>query len=209
MSSCLVCHRALRKEPSLSRGIGPACAKKVRGLAGLTGTGGKAFSVVGDEYWDKFIADHAAIRERQAPWEKAAESIHIEPEGSRIAAERIGDYTVHGTKIRDQKDLATMFQDMSSFDREKCFVACCDEDGNIIGTQCVSVGTINASFVVPRDVLKVPFLLGAKKFYLLHNHPSGDANPSSEDLSVTKRIHEAATSLGIDFAGHAVIGDGE
>lgn len=55
MASCLVCHRGLRKEPSLSRGVGPSCAKKIRGMAGMAGTGGKSFRVLGDEYWEHFI----------------------------------------------------------------------------------------------------------------------------------------------------------
>ena len=211
MSSCLVCHRTLRKEPSLSRGVGPSCAKKIRGMAGMTGTGGKTFSVLGDEYWERFIEEHVAIRNRQQQWEQSAPSLpaHLEREGSRIVAERIGNYAVYGTKVSNGSELASLFRDIANSDREKLFVACCDEDDNLIGTQCVSVGSIDASFAAPREILKVPFLLGAKKFYVLHNHPSGNPEPSEADFGVTKNIQDASRAFGIEFAGQAIIGDGK
>lgn len=211
MSSCLVCHRTLRKEPSLSRGVGPSCAKKIRGMAGMMGTGGKAFRVLGDEYWERFIAEHAAIRNRHSQWEQSVSSLpaHLEREGSRIVVERIGDYAVYGTKVSNGRELAGLFRDIANSDREKLFVACCDEDDNLIGTQCVSVGSIDASFATPREILKAPFLLGAKKFYVLHNHPSGNPEPSEADYDVTKNIYDASRAFGIEFVGQAIVGDGK
>ncbi len=207
--SCLVCHRTLRKEPSVSRGVGPSCAKKIRGMAGMSGTGGKAFRVLGDEYWERFIAEHVAIRNRQQQWEQPVSSppAHFEREGSRIVVEQVGSYAVYGTKVSNGQELASLFRDIARSDREKLFVACCDEDDNLIGTQCVSVGSIDASFATPREILKVPFLLGAKKFYVLHNHPSGNPEPSEADFGVTKNIYDASRAFGIEFAGQAIVGD--
>ena len=212
MANCLVCHRTLRKEPSLSRGIGPSCAKKVRNMAGLTGTGGQNFSVLGDAFWERFIAEHVAVKNRRASWDQVASSLpsHIaQPQGARIVAEQIGQYAVYGTKIQSGADLAHLFQDLSQSDREKLYVACCDEEGNLIGTQCVSIGSLDASIAHPREILKAPFLLGAKKFYILHNHPSGNPEPSNEDVAVTMRVDQAAKIVGISFGGQAVIGNGE
>lgn len=211
MSNCLVCRRTLKREPSLSRGIGPKCAVKVRGMAGMTGSGGKSFSVLGNEFWEKFIDEHVAIKNRQETVQQVVEQIpeseKPKNEGARLTLEQVGTYRVYGKKIDDDGDLATMFRDMSSFDREKLYVACTDAEGNIVGTQCVSVGNINSSIASTREILKVPFLLGADNFYLLHNHPSGDPEPSDEDKAVTKRVKTAAELIGIQFSGHAVIGE--
>lgn len=208
MTACLVCRRTLKKEPSLSRGVGPVCSKKIREMAGMSGSGGKEFSVLGDEFWDRFIQEHAAIRNRQEHMNDSLAVLRTaeHPQGVQVAAEQVGSYQVYGKKIKNDQDLATMFRDLASSDREKMYVACCDEKGNVLGTQCTSIGTLDASFAVSREILKAPFLLGAKKFYLLHNHPSGNPGPSQDDLNVTKNINAAAEAVGIEFSGHAVIG---
>ena len=205
---CLICNKTLRKEPSLSRGIGPKCAKRVRGMAGMTGTGGKAFTVLSDTFWEKYIDELVAIRKRQSKAKNALKVIPIEraDKKGRIILQEAGSYQVYGKKINDDEDLATMFKDMSNFDREKVYVACLDAEGMLIGTQVVSVGSIDAAIVSPREVLKVPFLLGASSFYLLHNHPSGDPTPSDEDRKVTARMAASGELMGIPLRGHAVIG---
>jgi DNA repair protein RadC len=181
-------------------------------MAGMTGSGGKSFSVLGDEFWEKFIDEHVAIKKRQETVQQVVEQIpeyesEIAKGDSRVVLEQVGTYHVYGKKIKDDGDLATMFRDMSEFDREKIYVACTDAEGNIIGTQCVSVGSIDSSVTSSREILKVPFLLGAQHFYILHNHPSGDPTPSKEDVQLTKKLNVAANLIGLKFSGHAVIGE--
>jgi DNA repair protein RadC len=70
----------------------------------------------------------------------------------------------------------------------------------------VSLGTLNASLVHPREVFRFSILKAVSSIILSHNHPSGDSEPSEEDLRITKRLVEAGKIIGIDVLDHIVIG---
>lgn len=93
-------------------------------------------------------------------------------------------------------------------DREHFIILLLDTKNRIIGINTVSIGTLNASIVHPREVFKPALIMGANSIILIHNHPSGDPSPSSEDMDVTKRLVEAGNILGIAVRDHIIIGDG-
>lgn len=70
----------------------------------------------------------------------------------------------------------------------------------------ISVGTLNSSIVHPRDVFHHALREAAASVIFVHNHPSGDPTPSPEDFSITKRLAEAGTILGIKVLDHIIIG---
>lgn len=72
----------------------------------------------------------------------------------------------------------------------------------------VSVGSLNASIVHPRETFKVAIKHTAAAIILVHNHPSGDPTPSKEDIAITARMVEAGALLGIPIFDHIIIGDG-
>jgi DNA repair protein RadC len=76
----------------------------------------------------------------------------------------------------------------------------------IMGISTISVGTLNASLVHPREVFKDAITHSAASVVLAHNHPSGDPEPSEDDLSITKRLAEAGKILGIEVLDHIIIG---
>ena len=76
---------------------------------------------------------------------------------------------------------------------------------NIIKEEVVSVGTLNASLVHPREVFKTAIKESANSLILVHNHPSGDVSPSVEDLEITERLKEVGEGLGIKLLDHLVI----
>ena len=76
----------------------------------------------------------------------------------------------------------------------------------IIGISTISVGTLNASLVHPREVFKDAIKHSAASVVLAHNHPSGDPEPSEDDLKITKKLVESGTILGIEVIDHIVIG---
>ncbi len=76
----------------------------------------------------------------------------------------------------------------------------------VIGIHKVSVGTLNASLVHPREVFSEAIRRSASSVVLAHNHPSGDCEPSEEDLKITRRLVEAGRILGIEVLDHIVIG---
>jgi DNA repair protein RadC len=147
----------------------------------------------------KAPAKNTSEAKKKAPTKKA-------PTKKAPRAERTGSYKVHGTEINSPEDLVTMFADLADEDREKLYVVAM-KGNKPIATQCVHIGAINSSIVHPKDVIKTPVLSGADGFYILHNHPSGRSSPSPADVDVTKRLNDTGTALGVEFKGHAVIGD--
>jgi DNA repair protein RadC len=71
------------------------------------------------------------------------------------------------------------------------------------------IGSLNASIVHPREVMKSAILSNAASIMVGHNHPSGHSEPSREDIEVTRRLVEAGKIIGIDLLDHLIIGDGE
>lgn len=97
-------------------------------------------------------------------------------------------------------------QFLEDADREQVIVCCLDTKNQPINVSVVSVGTINSSLVHPREVFKTAVLSNATGIILFHNHPSGDPEPSKEDINISKRISEAGTLMGIDLVDHLIIG---
>lgn len=93
-------------------------------------------------------------------------------------------------------------------DREHFVVILLSSKNAVIGVETVSVGTLNASIVHPREVFKPAVVNSAAAILLLHNHPSGIPTPSQEDIAITKRIKKAGEVLGIDVLDHVIVGKG-
>jgi DNA repair protein RadC len=70
----------------------------------------------------------------------------------------------------------------------------------------VSVGSLNATIVHPRELFKDAVRLSAASVVVVHNHPSGDPTPSAADIQLTRRLVKAGDVLGIDVLDHVVIG---
>lgn len=104
----------------------------------------------------------------------------------------------------DAKELIEEF--LEDCDREKFVVAFLNTKNEPTAIHTVSIGTLNASLVHPREVFKGALLSNANTIILSHNHPSGDPKPSKEDIGITKRLKEAGKILGIDILDHIIIG---
>ena len=76
----------------------------------------------------------------------------------------------------------------------------------IIGISTISIGTLNASLVHPREVFKDAITHSAASVVLAHNHPSGDPEPSEDDIKITKKLVESGKILGIEVIDHIIIG---
>jgi len=75
----------------------------------------------------------------------------------------------------------------------------------IIGISTISIGTLNASLVHPREVFKDAIMHSAASVVLAHNHPSGDPEPSEDDLKITKKLVDSGKLLGIEVLDHIII----
>lgn len=89
---------------------------------------------------------------------------------------------------------------------EEFVILILDSKNKLIAIDTISVGTINYTVVHPREVFKNAIKRSANSIILVHNHPSGDPNPSSEDIRVTKRLVEVGKLLGINVLDHIVVG---
>jgi DNA repair protein RadC len=97
---------------------------------------------------------------------------------------------------------------IANLDRENFVVMLLNTKNEVIETSTVSVGTLSASLVHPREVFKPAIRASAASVVLAHNHPSGKVEPSREDREVTRRLSEAAGILGVEVLDHVIVGDG-
>ncbi|MBY0275899.1 hypothetical protein K2Z84_11185 [Candidatus Binatia bacterium] len=93
-----------------------------------------------------------------------------------------------------------------TWDREHFLTVILDGKSRVLGVDEVSVGTLTATLVHPREVLKAIILANGASFISVHNHPSGDPTPSPEDLAITRRIKSAAELIGIPLVDHVILG---
>lgn len=93
-------------------------------------------------------------------------------------------------------------------DQEQFVVACLDTKHRVQCIVRITVGTLDASLVHPREVFKPAIIEGSASILLSHNHPSGNPTPSREDIQVTDRLTEAGKLIGISVLYHIIHGDG-
>ena len=111
-------------------------------------------------------------------------------------------------RIRDAASVYQAFkQHFAALDREQFVVVLLDGKNQVLGFNVVSVGTLTAALVHPREVFKASILASAAAIILLHNHPSGDPEPSAEDKAITERLRQVGDLVGIRVLDHVILGD--
>ncbi|MDA8428712.1 MAG: DNA repair protein RadC [Geobacteraceae bacterium] len=93
--------------------------------------------------------------------------------------------------------------------KEYFLILLLDGKNRIIRRVQISEGSLNQSIVHPREVFSPAVKESAAAVILVHNHPSGDPAPSSEDIAITRRLREAGDIMGIKVLDHIIVGDGE
>lgn len=91
---------------------------------------------------------------------------------------------------------------------EYLYMIALDTKCHLLGIFEISHGTVNSSLVTPREIFIRAILCSAVQIILVHNHPSGEVNPSKEDREVFKRIKESGKLIGIELLDNIIIGDG-
>ncbi|PIN73944.1 hypothetical protein COV20_02420 [Candidatus Woesearchaeota archaeon CG10_big_fil_rev_8_21_14_0_10_45_16] len=110
-------------------------------------------------------------------------------------------------KIRKAEDIANIYLPKLSHLKKEQFVAVyLDTKFNVISEQIITIGTLNSSLVHSREVFHGAIKNLAHAVIVLHNHPSGDPQPSEEDLQVTEALLEAGDVIGIKLLDHVIIG---
>lgn len=106
----------------------------------------------------------------------------------------------------DEDAIELMKNELKQYDREVLCVLNLAVNGAVINMNIASMGTLRESIVGPREVFKSSILSNASHIILLHNHPSGNIEPSKSDFLVTRRLMEAGEILGIPVRDHIIIG---
>ena len=97
---------------------------------------------------------------------------------------------------------------IANLDRENFVAVLLNTKNEVLEVPTVSVGTLSASLVHPREVFKPAIRASAAGVILAHNHPSGKVQPSREDREVTRRLCDASEIIGIEVLDHVILGDG-
>lgn len=123
--------------------------------------------------------------------------------GKRLAKYSLGPRPV----IKCPQDVGKILvAEMSYLDKEYFKIVNLNTKNQVISMDTVSVGSLNASLVHPREVFKLSLKRNAASVIMAHNHPSGDTEPSKEDINITKRLCEAGNILGVEVLDHIIIG---
>jgi len=107
--------------------------------------------------------------------------------------------------IISAKDAVAQLQELRTVKKEHFVVLYLNARNQLIHKETVSIGTLNASLIHPREVFKPAIDYLAASIIIAHNHPSGDVDPSEEDIEITRRIKEAGKIMGIEIADHIIV----
>lgn len=136
---------------------------------------------------------------------KASQIIAAVELGKRIAlTTKVNNY-----KIKSPDDVSNLLMEEMRYLKKEVFnILLLNTKHDVIAIENISIGSLNASIVHPREVFNRAVKRSSSAIILAHNHPSGDPKPSGEDINITKRLIEAGTIIGINVLDHIIIGDG-
>jgi DNA repair protein RadC len=118
------------------------------------------------------------------------------------------DYAEKGKPVQSPEEAFTSMQEkLRGKKREHFYVLCLDTRNRVSNKRQVSIGNLDSSIVHPREVFNDAISSLAASVIFVHNHPSGDLEPSSEDVNLTRRLVEAGELLGIPVLDHIIVSD--
>ena len=201
-------------EKTMSQGVGTLSNSEL--LAVLLGTGTREKSAIG------LAEDIIASDSRGISWlaESSAEELMRLNGVGRFKAARIMAAVELGKRISaapsdrrirvtSTEQIAKLFTEEMRYEKREIFkVLLLNPRGDIISAETVSVGELTSTLVHPREVFNQAVRRSAAGMVLIHNHPSGDPQPSQEDIDLTERLQACGKLLGINVVDHVIIGDG-
>ncbi len=107
--------------------------------------------------------------------------------------------------INTAKDAAAQLTDMRELKKEHFVVLYLNAKNQLVHKETISMGTLNANLVHPREVFEPALKYSAAQIIAAHNHPSGNPTPSDDDLELTKRLTKAGKMMGIEIMDHVIV----
>ena len=158
------------------------------------------------EYGEKSLANQKdpkiISQELKIPENKACQLVACFEIGKRIFKKTEGG----AVTIRDAKQAFNYLKDMRSLPKEQFRGLYLNSRYRLIHDEIISVGSLTASIIHPREVFKPAIEYSAAAFIVAHNHPSGSLKPTQADIEVTQKLKQASEILGIDLLDHIIIG---
>lgn len=111
-----------------------------------------------------------------------------------------------GPSVSTPEEAYRLVYDMSGLKKEHFRALYLDSRRRLLAVETVSIGTLTASLVHPREVFQPAIARNANSVLVAHNHPSGDPEPSAEDVALTRRLRQAGDILGIELTDHLIVG---
>ena len=135
---------------------------------------------------------------------KAAQLLCITELSRRISRENARESLC----FMDPQSVADYYmEDYRHEEQEKVLLLMLSSKGMLLGQEVISIGTVNAAMISPREIFLCALQYHAVSVILMHNHPSGNPSPSREDIILTGRVRECGELLGIELLDHIIIGD--
>jgi len=180
-------------------------------LAILLGTGTKNVNVV--ELSKRILTKFGGTNLAKASFKELKETFGL---GAAKACEIVACFELGRRYLKDKqsqllltpKDVWEALVDLRDLKKEHFVIFFLDARNQEIRREIISMGTLSASLIHPREVFEPAVRNLAAQIIVAHNHPSGSLEPSNEDISVTKRLHEAGKILGIELTDHIIVAKG-
>ena len=117
------------------------------------------------------------------------------------------EYLTKSRRITGSNDVYQMFKHLVDSPREEFWVLHLSSKNRLICADKVSQGSLSSAIVHPRELFSSAILSAAAGLIFIHQHPSGDPEPSREDIEITQRLKEGAKLLGIKILDHIIVGE--
>jgi DNA repair protein RadC len=191
------------REKLLARGVSVLSSEEL--LQVIIGSGVKGFDVVkiSKELLKLLEANNGKLSLEEV---SAIKGVSTATAAKLLASLEVASrFTKTGTKIRDIDDVAMILSDIRNKKQEHFVMLTLDGADRLIDRHIVSIGTVNASLIHPRDVFALALQDNAASIIVAHNHPGSSPTPSAADVEVTKRLKEVGMLLGITLQSHIIL----
>lgn len=121
-------------------------------------------------------------------------------------SKRLKEPGIHQSLLSPQDIYQYIKNEMMLLKQEHFVVLCLDNRNHVIKKKTIFIGSLNMSIVTPREVFKEAIGVSSAKMILVHNHPSGDAAPSQEDLHLTEQFIKLGEMMAIEILDHIIVG---
>jgi len=191
---------------------GPEALRDSELLAILLGSGYKGKNVL--EVAQRILSEYPSEKLAELPFEKLKKLKGVGPAKACLIravfelskrAFAVGEDLL--PIISTPKDAADEVTNIRKNKKENFVVLYLNARNQVIHKETISIGTLNASVVHPREVFQPAITKSAASIILAHNHPSGDTTPSDDDIELTKRIIKAGEIMGIEVLDHVIVSE--